>query len=92
VGDACQIIPKYLAATPDLLVSLLYLDRTIYAPTEIALEHIYPCVVKGGIVAFDALNCSEFPGETTVLLDTLSLKEGELRRLPCDPYISYFVK
>lgn len=91
-GDACETIPSYVQARPHLLVSLLYLDFDIYAPTKIALEHFYPRVPKGGIVAFDELNCAEFPGETTALLEKLDLAEVNLRRFPFDPYISYFVK
>lgn len=91
-GDACQTIPRYVAEHPHLLVSLLYLDFDIYAPTKVALEILYPRVVRGGIVAFDELNCAEFPGETTALLETLDLSRVRLCRLPFDPYISYFVK
>jgi hypothetical protein len=92
VGDACTTIAAYVTANPHLLVSLLYLDFDIYAPTKAALQHLYPRVVKGGIVAFDELNCPEFPGETTALLEALDLGRVELRRLPMDPHISYFVK
>ena len=91
-GDACQTIPKYVAEHPHLLVSLIYLDFDIYAPTKVALENFLPRVVKGGVVAFDELNCAEFAGETTALLETLDLKQVELKRLPFDPYISFFVK
>jgi len=91
-GDACRTIPQYVRAHPHLLISLLYLDFDIYEPTKAALKHLYPRVVKGGIVAFDELNCAEFTGETVALLETLDLKQAELRRLPYDPYISYFVK
>jgi hypothetical protein len=91
-GDACETIPSYVQTHPHLLVSLLYLDFDLYVPTKLALEHFYPRVPKGGIVAFDELNCAEFPGETTALLETLDLTEVNLRRFPFDPYISYFVK
>jgi Macrocin-O-methyltransferase (TylF) len=91
-GDACKKIPQYVKDHPHLLVSLLYLDFDIFKPTKVALEHLYPRIVKGGIVAFDELHCPEFPGETTALLESFDLREVELRRLPIDPYISYFVK
>lgn len=91
-GDACQTIPKYVAEHPHLLISLLYLDFDIYEPTKVALEQFYPRVVKGGIVAFDELNCAEFPGETMALLEIIDLTQVQLRRFPFDPYISYFVK
>jgi hypothetical protein len=91
-GDACETIPRYVVEHPHLLVSLLYLDFDLYEPTKVALEQLYPRVVKGGIVAFDELNSPEFPGETIALLEVLDLAQAELRRLPFDPYISYFVK
>ncbi len=91
-GDACVTIPRYVKENPHLLVSLLYLDFDIYAPSKAALEHIYPRIVKGGILAFDELNCPEFPGETTALLESFDMTKVELKRFPTDPYISYFVK
>lgn len=91
-GDASQTIPQYVAEHPHLLISLLYLDFDLYAPTKAALEHLYPRVVSGGIVAFDELNCAEYPGETVALLESLDLTQVRLCRFPFDPYISYFVK
>lgn len=92
VGDACETVPAYVAQHPSLLISLLYLDFDLYAPTRAALEALMPRVVKGGVVAFDELNCAEFAGETTALLETMSVQGIELRRFPIDPYISYFVR
>jgi hypothetical protein len=91
-GDATQTIPQYVGANEHLLISLLYLDFDLYAPTKAALVHLYPRVVSGGIVAFDELNCPEFPGETSALIETVGLDGIELRRFPTDPYISYFLK
>jgi len=91
-GDACDTIPKYIGEHPHLLVSLLYLDFDIYEPTKVAIEQLCPRVVKGGIVAFDELNCAEFPGETVALLETMDLAQVKLRRFPFDPYISYFIR
>lgn len=73
-----------------MLISLLYLDFDIYEPTKVALKHLYPRVVKGGIVAFDELNKVDYPGETVALLESMDLPG--LKRLPYDPDISYFVK
>lgn len=92
VGDACTTIPDYVATHPSLLISLLYLDFDLYAPTKTALDTLLPRVVKGGVVAFDELNCAEFAGETTALLEVLSLETVELKRFPMDPYISYFIR
>lgn len=92
VGDASQTIPKFVEEHPHLLISLVYLDFDIYAPTKTALEVLYPRVVKGGLVVFDELNAQEFPGETVALLEFMDLHQVELRRFPFDPYMSYFVK
>lgn len=91
-GDATATIPRFLESHPHLLISLLYLDFDIYQPTKVALEHLLQRVVKGGVVAFDELNCADFPGETTALLEVLGLEKVALRRFPFEPYISYFIK
>jgi len=91
-GNACETITAYVESHPHLLISLLYLDFDIYEPTMAALKELWPRVVKGGIVAFDELNCAEWPGETLALLESFDLTQVELRRFPFEPYISYFVK
>jgi hypothetical protein len=91
-GDGCETIPLYLEENPHLLISLLYLDFDLYEPTKSALTHLLPRVVRGGIVAFDELNSSDFPGETLAFLEALADSSGPLRRFPADPHISYFVK
>jgi hypothetical protein len=91
-GDALNTIPSYVKENPHLLVSLLYLDFDIYEPTKVALQEIIPRVVKGGVVAFDELNCAEFAGETIAMLEEMDLQKVELRRFPIDPYISYFIR
>jgi hypothetical protein len=91
-GNACETIPRFVEANPHLLISLIYLDFDIYEPTKAALEYLYPRVVKGGVIAFDELNCPEFPGETTALLSHLDLQQVRLQRFPHDPYLSFFIK
>jgi len=91
-GDATITIPQYVSAHPHLLVSFLYLDFDLYAPTKTALETLWPLMPKGAIVAFDELNCEEFPGETSALLEFAGASGVALRRFLLDPYISYFIK
>lgn len=89
-GDACETIPAFVDDNPHLLISLLYLDFDLYAPTRAALEHLLPRVVAGGLVVFDELNSKDYPGETSALLELGPLPP--LKRMREDPYISYFVK
>ncbi len=91
-GNACATIPEYLRKHPHLVVSLLYLDFDLYGPTKAALETLFPRVPRGGVVAFDELACSEFPGETAAVMETLGLGTHRLRRFAFEPHISYLVK
>jgi len=91
-GDANLTIPEFINTKPHILISLLYLDFDIYSPTKTALKNLLPRIPKGGVVAFDELNCAEFPGETQALLEEVDLQNVQLKRFPMDPYISYFIK
>jgi hypothetical protein len=91
-GDACETIKKYTEDNPHLLISLLYLDFDIYKPTKEALRVLLSRVVKGGIVAFDELNCKQYPGETIAMLEELDLTNVALERFPFTTHLSYFVK
>jgi hypothetical protein len=88
-GDANQVIPRYLADHPHLLVSLLYLDFDLYEPTVTALTHLLPRIPKGGIVAFDEVNNPDWPGETRALLEKLDLRRNRLECLEFEPNISF---
>ena len=59
--------------------------------TKAALEAFIPRMPKGAVLAFDELDNPIWPGETLALLETLGLRNAELRRLEWDPYISFTV-
>jgi len=88
-GDANLTIPKYLAENQHLLISLLYLDFDIYEPTITALTHLLPRMPKGGVVAFDEVNNSDWPGETLALLEKLDLRHHRLECIEFEPNISF---
>jgi hypothetical protein len=90
-GDFNITAPEFIEQHPHLLVSLLYLDFDIYAPTKRALELFLPRMPKGSVVAFDELNEEAFPGETLAALDVLSLNDWKIRRFDFEPRISYAV-
>ncbi len=66
-GDVRETIPDYVRSTPGLRISLLNLDVDLYEPTLIALEHLYPRVVSGGVVIVDEYAMPGFPGESEAL-------------------------
>jgi Macrocin-O-methyltransferase (TylF) len=90
-GDATETIPRYVEENPHLLISLLYLDFDIHAPTVTALEHFLPRMVKGSVLAFDELNLRDWPGETVALLESLDVRRLALERSPIGSTISWAV-
>lgn len=90
-GDAVKTIPEFVRDNPHLIVSLLFLDMDLYEPTRAALEYFLPRMPKGAVIAFDELDNPIWPGETTALLDTLSINKLKLQRIEWDPYIGYAI-
>lgn len=90
-GDAIVSVPAYLGRHPETIIALAYFDFDIYAPTKACLEAILPHLTKGSVLAFDELNCSEFPGETLALKEVLGLSKYAIRREPNSPLTSFLV-
>lgn len=90
-GDAAKTIPDFVARNKHLVVSLLFMDFDLYAPTKTALENFVPRMPRGAVLAFDELDNPIWPGETQAALETVGLGKLRLRRFPWDPYIGYAV-
>ncbi|SEI86642.1 Macrocin-O-methyltransferase (TylF) [Allopseudospirillum japonicum] len=90
-GDASNTLPNYLQRHPETIVALAYFDFDIYEPTKNCLQEILPHLTKGSILAFDELNCPEFPGETLAVKEVLGLQNFSIRRSPLSPLTSYIV-
>jgi len=91
VGDATQTLDQYLIQHPETIVAFAYFDFDLYLPTKHCLEQLLPRLTKGSVLAFDELNCAEFPGETLALLEVLGLGRYAIKRSPLNPLISYLV-
>lgn len=91
VGNATETIHDYLERQPETVVALAYFDFDIYEPTKACLQAILPRVTKGSVLAFDELNCPEFPGETLAVLETIGLSKFGLQRDPNNPLVSWVV-
>lgn len=63
-GNIEQTVPEYVAKNPGLRISLLHLDCDVYEPTLVALKHLYPLVVSGGVVVLDEYGQEKFAGES----------------------------
>jgi len=90
-GDIAVTAPKYVAANKHLVVSLLYLDLDLYAPTAAAIDAFLPRMPRGAIVCFDELNARAFPGETVAVNEAMGLDKLKIQRFPFDPYVSFAV-
>ena len=82
-------MPDYLNNNPQLKISLLHIDVDIYEPTTLALELLYPCLVKGGVIIFD--DYGAFAG-TNKAVDNFFNNNQEIKRLKFSHSISYIVK
>lgn len=88
-GDATKTLPDYLARNPQTIVALAYFDFDLYAPTKACLEALLPHLTKGSVLAFDELNCPDFPGETLGVKEVLGLDRYAIRRDPNNPLMSW---
>lgn len=90
-GDLVNTVPQFVEQTPHLLVSLLFLDVDLYEPTKTAIEHFLPRMPKGSVIAFDQLDNPIWPGEARAVLDTVGIRNLELKRFEWDPYVAYAI-
>ena len=90
-GPLTDVLKRFVAENPHLVVSLLFLDLDLYEPTVAALRHFVPRMPRGAVLAFDELDNPLWPGETSAVLDEIGLSRLELRRFEFDPYIGYAV-
>lgn len=90
-GDANTTIPKFVDSNPHLLVSLLCLDFDLYQPTKTAIENFVPLMPRGAVIAFDEINCKDWPGESLAAREMGLLRLGRLVRSEHTSTMSYLV-
>lgn len=90
-GDFMQTGPQFLELNKHVIVSLLFLDFDIYAPTKKALQLFLPRMPKGSIIAFDELNNHVWPGETMALMEEIGIRNVRIQKFPYEQNISYVV-
>ncbi|NOQ31393.1 MAG: macrocin-O-methyltransferase [Helicobacteraceae bacterium] len=66
-GDVEKTIPEFVSKNPGLRISLLHFDIDMYNPTMTGLKHLFPLVVKGGVIIFDEYGILEWSGESSAL-------------------------
>ncbi len=79
-GDILKTVPKYVKDHPELKIAMLHLDTDVYEPATVILEHLYPKIVKGGILILD--DYSVFPGETKAVDEFFKDNKITLHKFP----------
>lgn len=59
-GDIRKSLPAYLAEHEEMSFAFVNIDVDLYEATKLALELVYPRVVRGGVIALD--DYEGFPG------------------------------
>jgi len=89
-GDVVKTIPDYLKKNPHLKISLLNLDTDIYEPAVTILEHLWPRIVRGGVLILD--DYGTFPGETKAVDDFFKDKSVKILKFPFAMTPCYIIK
>jgi len=84
-GDIEQTVPAWVEETPGVRICLLHFDVDLYRPTKVALEHLWPLVVKGGVVLFDEYGIPPWEGESKAVDEFFTGQSVEIRRFDWAP-------
>jgi hypothetical protein len=66
-GHIEESVPRYLDENPGLRISLMHVDCDLYQPTKVAMQYLWPRVVRGGVVIFDDYGIRPWEGESTAV-------------------------
>jgi hypothetical protein len=79
-GNIEETVPAFVAENPGVRISLLHFDADLYRPSLVALEHLWPLVVPGGVVAFDEYGIPPWEGESRAVDEFFRDKRIQLQR------------
>lgn len=93
-GNIVKMAPLYADRHPDLKISLLYMDCTIYEPTLTALKSFYKSIVSGGLLILNGYSKegASGGGETRAVDDFFGKSGAHFRRFPFSFSPCYVVK
>lgn len=89
-GDILETLPEYFQQNAHTKIALLHIDTDVYEPAKVALEVLWPRLVKGGIVIFD--DYGTFPGETQAVDEFFADKDVEIKKLSISHKIPVYIK
>ena len=93
IEDSIAFIPGLLRESLPLYdgepIALLHLDVDFYESYKVALEHLWPVVAEGGIVAFDEYRIGYWPGATQAIDEFFASRGEVVTKSPISEF--YFV-
>ena len=92
-GDVTKTLPEFFDENPYTAFSIVNIDLDLYGPTKLALEFLYPRVVKGGVVILDDY-AGGFPGANRAVEEYLQEQslDVEIQKFPYTLTPSFIVK
>jgi hypothetical protein len=89
-GNILETVPKFATDFPGLRVAMLCIDVDFDEPAQVIIEHLYPLVVKGGVVLYD--DYGAFTGTTDTVRKFLSEMRNGISQFSFAKHPCYFVK
>ena len=91
-GNIINTVPDYISKHPELKISLINLDCTIYEPTLTVLKNFYDRILPGGILLLNGYGKENIEGETNAVDDFFGTSEILINKLPFSFSPCYIVK
>lgn len=92
-GDIEKTVPDFVENMLGLRISLIHFDCDLYNPTKVALEYLYPLVVRGGVILFDEYGVRPWGGESNAVDEYFKNKDVEIKRFDwCSQPGGYIIK
>lgn len=94
-GDISLTVPRFVEEAQGVRIAMLYFDVNVYQPTMIGLEHLYPLVMPGGVVAFNGYGAPPWQGEAQAIEEYFAKHGGQpvMRKFPFSTHPSaFFIK
>ena len=83
-GDVRVTLPEYFNDHQDMALSIVNIDLDLYGPVKVALEVLFPKVVRGGIIILDDY-AAGFPGANKAVEEFMA-ENGRKERIQKFPW------
>ena len=91
-GDIEKTVPEFIEKNPGLRVSLLHIDCDMYQPTKVALEALWPRLVKGGVIVLDDYGIRPWEGESAAVDEYFESLQVEIKRFEWSHFPGAYIR